>query len=227
MTFDLDVFIDILEAMPWGVLQTLGISFLSFGGALILAFAVAMVDYYHMPILKELSRVYLSVFRGTPLIAQMFFLYFGMPLLFPAFRSLNSYWAGVISLSMNMGAYMSETLRGALSAVPEGQREAALTIGMTEGQLMRRVVFPQALRIALPPLSNNLIDTIKGSSVVFTVGVVDLMAVAKMKSAVGLRYFEGYAAAMLMYWLIITAATHLQRRMELRLSRAYQREEAA
>ena len=118
---------------------------------------------------------------------------------------------------------MSETLRGALNAVPDGQREAALTIGMTEGQLMRRIVLPQALRIAIPPLSNNLIDTIKGSSVVFTVGVVDLMAVAKMKSAVGLRYFEGYAAAMLMYWLIITFATRVQRRLELRLSRAYRR----
>lgn len=91
MTFDPDVFLDILKAMPWGVLQTLGISFLSFWGALILAFAVAMADYYDMPVLKGLSRVYLSIFRGTPLIAQMFFLYFGMPLLFPAFRSLSSY----------------------------------------------------------------------------------------------------------------------------------------
>lgn len=223
MRFDIQVFLDILRAMPWGVWQTLCISFLSFLGALVLAFAVAMIDYYDMPLLKGLSRVYLSIFRGTPLIAQMFFLYFGMPVLFPAFRSLSSYWAGVVSLAMNMGAYMSETLRGALNAVPEGQREAALTIGMTEGQLMRRIVLPQALRIAIPPLSNNLIDTIKGSSVVFTVGVVDLMAVAKMKSAVGLRYFEGYAAAMLMYWLIITFATRVQRRLELRLSRAYRR----
>ena len=75
-----------------------------------LAFAVAMIDYYDMPLLKGLSRVYLSIFRGTPLIAQMFFLYFGMPVLFPAFRSLSSYWAGVVSLAMNMGAYMFPTI---------------------------------------------------------------------------------------------------------------------
>ncbi len=112
--------------------------------------------------------------------------------------------------------------------LPGSQKKHAPPTKLTTGSASDRVpVFPQALRIALPPLSNNLIDAIKGSSVVFTVGAVDLMAVAKMKSAVGLRCFEGYAAAMLMYWLIVTAATHLQRRMELRLNRAYRRQEAA
>lgn len=129
--------------------------------------------------------------------------------------------ASAIVLSLNMGAYIAENIRGALLSVDSGQIEAAFSFGMSRFQTMRRVIAPQAFRVALPSLFNNLIDLIKGSSISFVVGVVDIMGQAKMEAAITFRFFEVYAAVMLIYWCVITILGFIQKRVERWCSAAY------
>ena len=111
--------------------------------------------------------------------------------------------AVAVVMSFNMGAFMSESIRGALLSVDEGQKEAAYSLGMTNFQLITRIIIPQAVRVALPPLFNDVINLIKMTSLAFMLGVPDIMGAAKIEGAKTFRYFEIYAAVMLIYWVII------------------------
>ena len=119
-------------------------------------------------------------------------------------------------MSMNEAAFMSETIRGALSSIDKGQREAGLSIGMTELKVMRRIVIPQAFRVALPGLSNSFISLIKGSSLGFTIGVIELMSEAKLISS---RIMEAYAAVLIVYWVVIALLTKGQKLLEQRINK--------
>lgn len=197
--FILEVFESMIPALP----KTLWISFISFIFAMIIAMFVTIVDYFKIPVLKRICNLYVSFFRGTPLLAQLFLFYFGLPSLSKAFMSISKFQAVVLGLSFNAGAYMRETFRGAIMSVDKGQIEAAYSIGYSDMQIMCGVILPQSIKIAIPSLVNNLVDIIKGSSLAFTVGIIDITAVAKLKSSANFKYFEGYFAVMLLYWAII------------------------
>ena len=142
------IFLKISQAVP----MTLELTVISFLLALVLAISIAVVDYFKVPILNKICAVYVSFFRGTPLIPQLFLLYFGIPSVVPALRDISPFVVCIIGLTLNNAAYMKEVVRGALLSVPDGQKEAALAHGMTSRQAMFRIVLPQATRVAIPSL---------------------------------------------------------------------------
>ena len=165
---------------------TLSLTALSFAASLVLAIVIAVIDYFRVPVLKQVCGVYVSFFRGTPLIPQLFLLYFGIPTFVTALRDVPAFTVCVAGLTLNSAAYMKEVVRGALLSVPQGQKEAALAHGMTPVQTMFRIVLPQAARVAVPSLFNNLVDIVKGTSMAFTIGVIEITATASLRASVTL-----------------------------------------
>jgi putative amino-acid transport system permease protein len=148
-------------------------------------------------------------------------LYFGLPQVIPIFKNVTAYSAAIIGLSLNSAAYMSETIRASIVSVDKGQMEASLSVGMTHWQGMKRIVLPQAARVAIPSLANNFIDLIKGSSLAFTIGVAEIMAKSQMNASATYRFFESYLAVAIIYWITISFFSYLQKLLERKLSRAY------
>lgn len=192
-----------------------------FFAALILAVIIVIVDYFEIPVLKQIFSLYVSFFRGTPLVSQMFMLYFGLPIYIHSMRAWPANFTCLLAMTLNAGAYMRESLRGALLSVPKGQEEAALAHGMSKFNTFRKILLPQTMRIAIPTLLNTFIDIIKGSSIAFTIGVVEITAVANLRASHTLKYFECYLVLMLMYWIVVLILEKIFKRIEKKLSVAY------
>lgn len=212
-----------LEAMLQVLPVTLSLTVLSFVASLVLAIMIAVIDYFKVPVLRQICAVYVSFFRGTPLIPQLFLLYFGIPTFVVALRDIPAFTVCVVGLTLNSAAYMKEVVRGALLSVSEGQKEAALAHGMTSVQTMFRIVLPQATRVAIPSLFNNLVDIVKGTSMAFTIGVVEITATASLRASVTFNYFEAYMVLMLLYWVIILMLERIEAFLEKRLAAGYVR----
>lgn len=218
---DINFSISVIEAITEALPVTLSLTVLSFVAALILAVVIAVIDYFRVPILRPICNLYVSFFRGTPLIPQLFLLYFGIPSFVPSLREIPAFTICVIGLTLNAAAYMKEVIRGALLAVPLGQKEAAIAHGMTPMQAMFRIILPQAARVALPSLFNNLVDIVKGTSVAFTIGVIEITATANLRASVTFNYFESYMILMLIYWIIILILERVESFLEKKLSMGY------
>ena len=219
--FDFGVVEEALLLMFKNIHTTLSLSLLSFAIAIVLSVVFAAIQYFNTKGIIYFVRAYVSFFRGTPLLAQLFFFYFGVPNIFPIFKEITGFTAATIGLGLNAAAYMTETIRGSIISVDKGQMEASLSVGMTNIQAMRRIVLPQAIRVALPSLSNTFIDLIKGSSLAFTVGVFEITAVAQSSAAVNYRYFECYVSLMAMYWILTFVFGRMQQRIEYSLGRGF------
>ncbi|MCT4507364.1 MAG: amino acid ABC transporter permease [Tepidibacter sp.] len=219
--FSFDFAWNLLPLMLKYLHVTIIMSVLSLVFGLMIAIIVALIIQTKIKIIYPITKIYVSFFRGTPLIAQLFFLYFGLVQIIPSLKGMDAFTAAVIGLSLNASAYMSETIRGAISSVDKGQMEGALSIGMTYLQAMRRVVLPQAARVAIPALSNNFIDIIKGSSLAFTLGVTEIMATAQMEGAAAYRFFEAFTDVIIIYWGIISLLGYLQKKLEVKMSEGY------
>ncbi|KVD78478.1 amino acid ABC transporter permease [Burkholderia ubonensis] len=165
--------------------------------------------------LAALARAYVSVMRGTPLLVQIFVIYYGLPSLG---ISLDPTPAGVIALSANVAAYMSESMRGAINGIHRGQWLAAYSLGLSWGQTLRYVIGPQALRIAVPSLSNSLISLIKDTSLVSVITVTELLRSAQEVIAATYQPLPLYLAAAAVYWVLCQILEWLQRWYEKRLS---------
>lgn len=198
---------------------TLLLSTLAIICGLILAFIIALVIHGKVPVLQRVFKVYISFFRGTPLMAQLFCFYFGIIPLIQDKLPISSFNAALIVLSLASSAYMAESLRGALGSVHQGQLEAAQSIGMTYLQMMFRIVIPQAFRIALPTLFSSFINIVKDTSLVFAIGVKEMMAMAQLEGAASYRYLESFISVLLIYWVITSILGFIQKRIELRLSK--------
>ena len=169
-------------------------------------------------VLYGLCTAYVAVFRGTPLLVQLFVLYYGLPSIGVQLEPLT---AGIVGLGLNVGAYLSESLRGALQGVDRGQWLAAQSLGMRRIQTLRYVVGPQALRLALPSLSNSLISLVKDTSLVSVIAVTELMLATKEVIATTFQPFPLYLTAAVIYWLISMLLEGIQQLLEKRLARAY------
>ena len=191
--------------------------------ALILACLFAIVRVLRIPVLNQLTIVFISFFRGTPLLVQLFLFYYGLPQLVSALTVIDGITATIMGLTMHFSAYMAESIRAAIVGVDRSQTEAALSIGMTNGQLMRRIVLPQATRVALPTLMNYFIDMIKATSLAFTLGVTELMGATQKEAAGSFLYFEAFIVAAVMYWIVVEMLSKLQHYLEIRLNKAYSR----
>ena len=200
-----------------GIPETIKISVLSIILAIILALLAALGRLSKFPPFYALSTFYVSLIRGTPLYLQIFFFFLALPQLGIILPGL---WAGVIALGLNYGAYMSETFRAGISSVSRGQREAAIALGMTNGQLMRRVILPQALRFAIPPMGNDFIAMTKDSALVAATGFVHELMWRSVK--VGRAQFHNLEAlimAAIFYWVMTLFLTAIQSRLEARLGK--------
>jgi len=200
-----------------GVGETIRISLLSITLAVILALLAALGRLSTVPPIYALSTFYVSLIRGTPLYLQIFFFFLALPQLGIVLPGL---WAGVLALGLNYGAYMSETFRAGLASVGKGQREAAVALGMTPGQTMRRIVLPQALRFAIPPMGNDFISMTKDSALVAATGFVhELMWRAVKVGRAQFHNLEALIIAAIFYWAMTLILTSIQSRLEARLSR--------
>ncbi|MBU3227309.1 amino acid ABC transporter permease [Clostridium algidicarnis] len=219
--FDLPYFLNLLPLMIKYVTVTFKMSILSLGFGLFLAIIIALIVHMKVKVMYPIAKMWVSFFRGTPLIAQLFFLYFGLVQIFPSLKGIDAFTAVVIGLSFNASAYMAETLRAAIGSVDKGQMEACLSVGMSYMQAMRRIILPQAARVAIPPLSNSFIDIIKGSSLAFTLGVTEIMAVAQSEGASSYRFLESFTAVILLYWIIISIFSYIQKILEKKMNESY------
>lgn len=186
--------------------------------ALALGLLVALLSEAGGRLGRGLVRAYVELFRNTPLLIQIFIVYFGLPQM--GLR-LSPFLSGLSALTLYAAAYNAEIFRAGLEAVPRGQHEAARSTGLTGLQAARHVVVPQAIRICLPALGNNLVSLVKNSSLVSTIGMVELMFVANDISFNNFRSFEIYGAAAVLYVVLVLALTRVLARLERRLGVAH------
>lgn len=199
---------DILEALP----ITLELAILSMFFGLLLAVVLAIVKIKRIPVLRQLVSVYISVIRGTPIIVQLYISYFGIPI---SLKYINYAYGtnfnvnnvpnivfAIVAMALNEAAYNAEVIRGALESIDKGQIEAANSLGMTYWQAFRRIIFPEALLIALPALGNSFIGLIKGTSLAFTCAIVEMTAKGKILANHNYRYFEMYISLAIIYWIV-------------------------
>ena len=190
---------------------TTPLTLLSFTFGLIIALATALVQIGKVPVLRHMARFYIWIIRGTPMIVQLFVVYFGLPGIGIV---LNSFTSAVLVFSISVGAYCSETIRAAIESIPAGQMEAGLLSGMTFSQTMFHIIIPQALYTAFPPLSNSLIGLVKDTSLAYSVALVEVLATAQKIAARTYDYFWLYLEAGVIYLIICSVLTLIQRRAE-------------
>ena len=199
-----------------GLLVTIPLTILSFSLAMVIAVACAMVQIANVRGVKQLVRFYIWIIRGTPLLVQLYLVYFGLPDLgvtLPAFP------CAVMVFALNEGAYCAETMRAAIESVPKGQMEAGYCVGMSYPQIMRRIVLPQAFRTAFPPLSNSLISMVKDMSLAANITVMEMFMATQRVAGRTYEHLALYAEVALIYLLFCTVFTGLQRLGEKKLSR--------
>ena len=201
-----------------GIMVTIPLTVISFTIGLVIALLTALVQVADVPVLKRVARFYVWIIRGTPMIVQLFVVYFGLP---SVGITLNPFPSAIIVFSLSVGAYCSETIRAAIESVNRGQLDAAYSLGMNFPRAMRYVVLPQAFRTAFPPLSNSLIGLVKDTSLAYSIAIVEILATAQRIAARTYDYFWLYLEAGLIYLIFCTVLTYLQRAAEKRLERGY------
>ncbi len=200
----IDSFLQIL--IP-GLLVTIPLTILSFVFGLIIAIGTAMVQIANISILKQLARFYIWIVRGTPLLVQLYVIFYGLPSLGVV---LDAFPSAVLVFSVNTGAYAAETIRASIESVPKGQIEAGYTVGMSFSQIMRRIILPQAIRVAFPPLSNTLISLVKDTSLAANITVLEMFMTTQQIAARTYEPFALYCEVGLIYLLFSTILTKLQ-----------------
>ena len=220
---DIDYMLTLVPVILGYVPLTLFMAVAGMVFALILGSLLAVERVVRVPVLDWLVVLFISFFRGTPLLVQLFLFYYGLPQIVSALTQINGVTAAIMGLTLHFSAYMAESIRAAIVGVDRSQWEAAQSIGMTQGQMMRRVVLPQATRIAAPTLVNYFIDMIKSTSLAFTLGVTEMMGAAQKEAAGSFLYFEAFLVVAIVYWIMVEVLSQGQKRMELWLNRAYAR----
>jgi cystine transport system permease protein len=215
----LDLLRDAAPVMLRGAGTTLLLAVAAMLGGLALGLPTALLRVSPWAPLRWPAAVYVSAFRGTPLLVQLFVVYYGLPSIGIEFTPVT---AGVLTLSLNAGAYLSESLRGAILSVAQGQWRAAYSLGLGWHQTLGHVVLPQALRVAVPSMSNTLISLIKDTSLVSVITMTELMLSTKELISVTFRPLPLYVAAAIIYWVLSLFFEWLQRRAERQLNRAHQ-----
>ena len=209
---------DAAPVMLTGAGYTLLFALASMAGGLAIGVPVALLRVAPWTALRWPATLYVSVMRGTPLLVQIFVIYYGLPSVGIEFTPLT---AGVLALSLNAGAYLSESLRGAIASIGQGQWRASFSLGLGYGQTLAHIVLPQALRVAVPSMSNTLISLIKDTSLVSVITMTELMLATKEVIATTFQPLPLYLAAAAIYWMLSLVFEQLQRVAERRLNRAH------
>ena len=217
-----------------GAGTTILVSLASIAIATMLALAGSISRLSSNSIAQGISGFYVSVIRGTPLLIQIYFIYLGLPQIgqqistlgYPAIGKLfilDAIPAGILALSLNYGAYMTEIFRAGLQSIGHGQREAAIALGMTPGQVTRRIILPQAIRIIIPDVGNQFIAMQKDSALVSVMGVWEITFLANRYARRDSKYMEMFLIAATAYWILTIISSYFQGKLEKRMAQAYER----
>ena len=211
------------QLLAAGFKYTIPLAIISFFFGLIIALVTALIRLSRQRgafmILKWIASFYVWLFRSTPLLVQLFIVFFGLPYLrikgvLPHGIKLEPFTAGIITFSLNTGAYASETIRAAISSVPTGQWEAGAAIGMTRLQILWRFILPQALRVALPPLSNSFISLVKDTSLAASITIMEMFAVSQQIAAENYQPLLMYTLVAMVYAAFTTILSYFQGYLE-------------
>ncbi|WP_201715381.1 amino acid ABC transporter permease [Rossellomorea arthrocnemi] len=221
---DPQAMIDILQSsllpMIKGALYySIPLALISFVLGMILAVLTALARLSSISVLRGIARVYVSAIRGTPLLVQLFIIFYGMPSTGIEWLKFDPFPAAVIAFSLNKGAYSSEIVRAAIQSIPKGQWEAGYSIGMTYSQALKRIILPQATRVSIPPLSNSFISLVKDTSLASLILVTEMFRKAQEIAATNYEFLLMYMEAALLYWIICFILSIIQGRIENRLDR--------
>lgn len=206
-------FLPLLKA---GLEYTIPLTLISFILGLILALATALARISNFKPLVLIAKFYVWIVRGTPLLVQLFIIFYGLP---AAGITLNALTAGIIGFTLSVGAYNSEIIRAAILSIPRGQWEAAYSIGMVDSQALRRVILPQAARVCIPPLANSFISLVKDTSLAAAITVTEMFQIAQQITASTYEPLWLYCETALIYLMFCTVLSMLQQKMEKRLER--------
>lgn len=209
----LDSFWPLLKA---GVIFTIPLSLITFSLGLILAIITALIRLSSWKILKFIAGFYVWVIRGTPLLVQLFIIFYGLP---SVGITLSAYTSAVIGLTLSVGAYGSEIVRAAILSIQKGQWEAAFSLGMSRMQALRRIILPQAARVSVPPLGNSFISLVKDTSLVAVITFVEMFRTANQIAALTYEPLLVYCEAAVIYLAFSSILTVLQNYLEKRLER--------
>jgi len=211
------------EILAAGLEYTLPIAIISFVLGLLLALLTALARISRrggwFNIVKWVCGFYIWLFRSTPLLVQLFIVYFGLPYLkingiLPRGIQMSPVMAGILTFTLNTGAYCSETIRGAIESIPTGQWEAAASIGMTRGLALRRIIIPQAVRVSLPPLANSFISLVKDTSLAASITIVEMFEVSQQIAATNYQPLVMYSLVAVYYAVACTLLAWLQKYLE-------------
>ncbi|ACZ30158.1 polar amino acid ABC transporter, inner membrane subunit [Xylanimonas cellulosilytica DSM 15894] len=197
-----------------GLVGTLPLSLASFAIGLVIALGIALLRLSTHPVLSWLGRAYVSLIRGTPLLVQLFVIFYGLPSIGVV---IDPWPSAIVAFSLNVGGYAAEVMRAAILSVPQGQWEAAYTIGMRRTTTLRRVVLPQAARVSVPPLSNTFISLVKDTSLASLILVAEAFRAAQVIAAATSEFMLLYLQVALVYWLFCTVLSFGQGRIERKL----------
>jgi len=199
MYYSLDDMILFLPSLLQGAAVTITVSLLAFALALIVGLATGIARISRIAPLRALAAFYIQFIRGTPLLLQLFFIYYVLPY---AGIVLTPFESGMIGLTLNYGAYMAEVFRSGIQAIPKGQWEAGSSVGMSRRLLMRRIILPQAFRIIVPPLGNFFVSIFKDSALVSVITMRDLMFSGELLASATYKHFEIFTMVAVIYFLI-------------------------
>lgn len=201
-----------------GLLMTLQVSLLSIGLSIVIGVACAAARLLRVPLLAPLAGAYVHFIRSTPLLPQIFFIFYGLA---AAGLPLSTYWSGVLALSLWGGAYNTENVRGGFLSISKGLREAAGSFGLSQLQYLRLVAIPLGLRVAIPSMLNTSVSVLKNSAYLQAIGLAELTFVAMDRVAVDFRTLEMFAAIGVLYLALVLALSFLARRLEDFLQRPF------
>jgi cystine transport system permease protein len=199
-----------------GITGTIPLALASFFLGLLLALLVALMRLSHNPVFSTVARIYISVIRGTPLLVQLFVIFYGLP---SVGITISPWPSAIIAFSLNVGGYAAEVIRAAILSVPKGQWEAGHTIGMSRRQSLVRIILPQAARVSVPPLSNTFISLVKDTSLASLILVTELFRQAQQVAAFSQEFMLLYLEAAVIYWIICLVLASGQSVLEKRLDR--------
>ena len=212
--------------MPYilgGIGITVFVAVVSIAVAIMFAVIGALGRLSANPVIFGIATLYVSLVRGTPLIVQIYFVYFALPQIWLGFSGIPAIALGIFALAFNYGAYMTETFRAGIQAVPRGQTEAAQALGMPGRTRMRRIILPQAIRIITPAIGNEFISMIKDSALVSTIAVQEILWRAQTVGSANFRTLETLLVAALVYWLLTIVLSIFQDRLEKRMAESDRR----
>jgi His/Glu/Gln/Arg/opine family amino acid ABC transporter permease subunit len=213
MSIDWGIVQTAIPLLARGTLVTLQISLIAGVLACILGFALGLCALSHVAVVRWMVSAYVDFVRGTPLLIQVFLVFFALPVIGIRFDEI---WAGIIALAINTAAYIAETVRGGVGSIERGQTEAARSIGMFQAQILIYILLPQALRPMVPPLTNELISMTKNTSLLSVISVYELTRAGQAIISVHFVPFEIYLLLALYYYVLIKMLTWLSRWVERR-----------